>query len=533
MTFRYATATPTTAAPASNVRRRASSLPPKLAGHATRDAAEQDADRMADHVVDRAHDPSGHDFSRTSIHPATSHAETPPVVADLLRSPGRPLDAATRALMEPRFGHDFSHVRIHTGAPAESAAATLGAQAFAFGHHIAFARERFQPGSADGMRLMAHELTHTVQQANTSPSLALKPDPPRAQPKSAFDDALLGKDRMDRQIVVKREVGDTKGYDDRRQAGAVARLAKAEPAAVAQDNAGKWHAFETYLGIDVQSASANDPELKRAEARAKAGVPFKDVVILPSMGELKPAGQQSDEARAAIILGAQQSDIQVNTSTSQRKAGKINLTGTPDKDANSDARHGPVVGQKDTDFHLGLQTAFDLNKDVLDKPAHAAGTLFHEVSHRMDFELAQKWVAAYQNETGRLFVRAGIKYFKDWIDAQAAKKPPRMSKAEAQLVVDEALDASASTEARANIRTFLEYFRAGIYDEAKQALTNYAGALPPVSKAYGSPPAGSPVLVELANEMKAAYTRADKTARAEFDAAMASAKAKNKSAWFV
>lgn len=529
MTFRHATAT--TAAPASNVRRRASSPPPKLAGHATRDAAEQDADRMADHVVDRAHDPSGHDFSRTSIHPATSHAETPPVVADLLRSPGRPLDAATQALMEPRFGHDFSHVRIHTGAPAESAAATLGAQAFAFGHHIAFARERFQPGSADGMRLMAHELTHTVQQANTSPSLALKPDPPRAQPKSAFDDALLGKDRMDRQIVVKREVGDTKGYDDRRQAGAVARLAKANPAAVAQDNAGKWHAFETYLGIDVQSASAYDPELKRAEARAKAGVPFKDVVILTSMGDLKPVGQQSDEARAAIILGAQESDIQINTSTSGRQAGKINLTGTPDRDANSDARHGPVVGQKKTSFHRGLITAFDLNKDILDRPAHAQGTLFHEVSHRMDFELAQRWVGLYEDETHRTFARDELKTFMDWINDQAKKK--RLSTVEAQLVIDEASDTSGTTEARANIRTFLEYFRAGIYDEAKQALTNYAGALPPVSKAYGSPPAGSPVLVELANEMKAAYGRADKTARAEFDAAMASAKAKNKSAWFV
>lgn len=532
MTFRHATTTRATA-PVSDTHRRASSPPPKLAGQGTRDAAEQDADRMADHVVDRAHDPSGHDFSRTSIHPATPHAETPPVVADLLRSPGRPLDAATRAFMEPRFGHDFGHVRIHTDAPAAGAATALGAQAFAFGHHIAFAREHFQPGSADGMRLMAHELTHTVQQAATSPSLALKPDPQGAPPKSTFDDTLLGKDRMDRQIVVKREVGDPKGYDDRRQAGAVARLSKADPAAVAQDNAGKWHAFETYLGIDVQSASAYDPEIKRAEARATAGVPFKDVVILTSMGELKPAGQQSDEARAAIILGADQSDIQINARTSQRQAGKINLTATPDIGADSDARHGPVVGQSDIDFHLGLVTAFDIDKKSLDKPAHAAGSLFHEVSHLMDFELAQRWVAAYEKETGRTYMRAGLKLFMDWINAQAAKKPPRLSKAEAQLVVDEAADVTATTEARANIRTFLEYFRAGIYDEAKQALTNYAGALPPVGKAYGSPPPSSPVLVELANEMKAAYKGADKTARAQFDAAMASAKAKNKSAWFV
>ncbi|WP_210243922.1 eCIS core domain-containing protein [Bradyrhizobium guangdongense] len=530
MTFRHATTT-RAIAPVSGTPRRSSSPPPKLSAHTTRDAAERDADRAADRIADSARDPSGHDFSRTSIHPAMPRNTTPSIAGDLLRSPGRPLDAATRTFMEPRFGYDLSHVRIHTDAPAERAAAALGAQAFAFGHHIAFARERFRPGSTDGRHLLAHELAHTLQQANTSPSLALKPDPQGTPPKSAFDDALLGKDRMDRQIVVKREVGDTKGYDDRRQAGAVARLAKADPAAVAQDNAGKWHAFETYLGIDVQSASAYDPEIKGAEARAKAGVPFKDVVFLTSMGELKPADQQSDEARAAIILGAQESDIQVNTSTSGRQAGKINLTGTPDRDANSDARHGPVVGQKKTTFHRGLITAFDLNKDMLDRPAHAQGTLFHEVSHRMDFELAQRWVGLYEDETHRTFARDELQTFMDWINDQAKKK--RLSTVEAQLVIDEASDTSGTTEARANIRTFLEYFRAGVYDEAIQALTNYAGALPPVGKAYGSPPAGSPVLVELANEMKAAYNRADKTARAQFDAAMTSAKAKNRSAWFI
>ncbi|MBR0714547.1 DUF4157 domain-containing protein [Bradyrhizobium liaoningense] len=527
MTFRHATATRATA-PVSSIRRRTSSPPPTLAAKATRDAFEQDADRVADQIVDGAANSSGHDFGRTAIHPATSRAETPPIVADLLRSPGRPLDAATRAFMEPRFGHDFGHVRIHTDAPAAGAAAALGAEAFAFGHHIAFARERFRPGTTQGMRLMAHELTHTVQQAGRSPSLALKPDP-----QSALVGKLLGKDRMDRQILVKREVGDVSGYDDRRQASAVARLAKAEPAAVAQDKNGKWHAFETETGIDIQTASAYDPEARKAEALAHAGVQFKDVHILPPLSALKPAGQQTDETRAALIFGAETSEIQINATTSQRQAGKINLTATPEKGSGSDARHGPVVGQKDTDFHLGLVTAFDLDKALLDKPAHAAGTLFHEVSHLMDFELAQRWVATYEKETGRTYMRAGLKLFMDWINAQAKKKPPRLSTAEAQLVVDEAADVTASTEARANIRTFLEYFRAAIYDEATQALTNYAGALPPVGRAYGSPPAGSPVLVELAKEMKAAYDRADKTARAQFDAAMASAKAKNKSAWFV
>lgn len=528
MTVRHATATPATR-PASTIRRRTSASPPQFAAYASRDAAEQNADHMADLVVNGAGHSSGHDFSRTSIHPAPSRAETPPVVTDLLRSPGRPLDPATRAFMEPRFGRDFSHVRIHTDAPAAGAAAALGAQAFAFGHHIAFARERFQPGATQGVRLMAHELTHTVQQAGRSPSLALKPDP-----QSTLVGALLRNDRMSKQLLVKREVGNTSGYDDKRQAAAVARLANVEPAAVAQDKNSKWHAFEVEIGIDVESASANDPEARKAEALARAGVQFNDVTILPSMSGLKAASQQSEEARAALILGAETSDIAINTSTSQRQAGKINLTTVPEKRSGSDARHGPVVGQKETRFHRGLATAFDLDKDVLDKPAHAQGTLFHEVSHRVDFELAQRWVGLYEDEKHHTFVpgdRDELKLFMDWINDQAKKK--RLSTAEAQLVIDEASDTSGTTEARANIRTFLEYFRAGVYSEAIQALTNYAGALPPVGKAYGSPPAGSPVLVELASEMKAARDRADNTARAQFDAAMASARAKNKEAWFV
>jgi hypothetical protein len=124
------------------------------------------------------------------------------MVGEVLRSPGEPLDAATRSVMEPGFHHDFAHVRIRKDAPAEGAAAALGAAAVTFGHHIGFARDRFRSGAS---QLMAHKLAHTVQQAATSPQLALKPDPEAPGPevvRSAFDGALLGNDRLDRQILV-------------------------------------------------------------------------------------------------------------------------------------------------------------------------------------------------------------------------------------------------------------------------------------------------------------------------------------------
>jgi hypothetical protein len=92
-------------------------------------------------------------------------AEVPPVVHEVIRSPGQPIDPATRAFMEPRFGHDFSHVRVHTGEGAEASARALNAQAYAVGNHIVFGLGRFDPNATEGRRLLAHELTHVVQQS--------------------------------------------------------------------------------------------------------------------------------------------------------------------------------------------------------------------------------------------------------------------------------------------------------------------------------------------------------------------------------
>lgn len=73
---------------------------------------------------------------------------------------GRPLGPAERARFEPRFGRDFSDVRVHDGGAGNRAAAAVGAKAFALGRDIAFAQGRYKPGSAEGDRLLAHELAH-------------------------------------------------------------------------------------------------------------------------------------------------------------------------------------------------------------------------------------------------------------------------------------------------------------------------------------------------------------------------------------
>jgi len=82
---------------------------------------------------------------------------------------GQPLEPATRAFMEPRFGHDFSHVRIHTDAKAAASARSINALAYTSGSNIVFARGQYSPHSVSGQRLLSHELTHVVQQSSGSP----------------------------------------------------------------------------------------------------------------------------------------------------------------------------------------------------------------------------------------------------------------------------------------------------------------------------------------------------------------------------
>jgi hypothetical protein len=99
-------------------------------------------------------------------------AAVPPIVHDVLRSPGQPLDAATRAYMEPRFGHDFGSVRVHADARAAEAAREVNALAFTVGRDVVFGAGQHRPLAAEGRRLMAHELTHVMQQAGTAPRAA-------------------------------------------------------------------------------------------------------------------------------------------------------------------------------------------------------------------------------------------------------------------------------------------------------------------------------------------------------------------------
>jgi hypothetical protein len=87
-------------------------------------------------------------------------------VHDVISGSGSPLDGGVRADMEARMGHDFSDVRVHTGDTADASARSVSAHAYTVGSNIVFQRGTYDPGSSSGQTLLAHELTHVVQQRN-------------------------------------------------------------------------------------------------------------------------------------------------------------------------------------------------------------------------------------------------------------------------------------------------------------------------------------------------------------------------------
>jgi hypothetical protein len=133
------------------------------------DPLEGEADRVA-HQVMTMPIRYGRSAARPSIQRFTdqsqaSQAEAPSSVEQVLSSPGRALDPALRQDMGQRFGFDFSRVRVHTGGAAERSALDVNAHAYTVGHDIIFGSGRFSPESPDGRRLLAHELTHVLQQS--------------------------------------------------------------------------------------------------------------------------------------------------------------------------------------------------------------------------------------------------------------------------------------------------------------------------------------------------------------------------------
>lgn len=141
------------------------------------DVFEQEADRIADRVLAA---PAGGRVNTAPLRvqrftgtPGGDPVAAPPSVDRTLSASGHPLATPLRRDMEQRFGHDFSRVRVHSDSSAAKSAAEINANAYTVGPDVVFGAGRFRPGTHEGRRLLAHELTHVVQQRGGDNSAVL------------------------------------------------------------------------------------------------------------------------------------------------------------------------------------------------------------------------------------------------------------------------------------------------------------------------------------------------------------------------
>ena len=170
-------------------------MQPKLAIGDVNDPLEREAEKVADEVMHTLTPEAALTSAAPQVNRKCASCEeedeklqrkeggrgpeiAPPIVHEVLRSPGQPLGAKSRAFFEPRFGHDFSQVRVHADDRSSQSARAVNALAYTVGPQIVFGAGLYQPDAPSGQRLLAHELTHVVQQQGqlpVGPSLRMGP----------------------------------------------------------------------------------------------------------------------------------------------------------------------------------------------------------------------------------------------------------------------------------------------------------------------------------------------------------------------
>lgn len=135
---------------------------------------------------------------RSSSEPQQQTVPAP--VHEVLRSSGQPLDRSTRSFFEPRFGHDFSRVRVHADEQAAQSARAVNASAYTVGRDVVFGAGQYAPGTSPGRKLLAHELAHVVQQdGSTVPipmGLSQIGEPLETEADRVADAVVAGHDRL-------------------------------------------------------------------------------------------------------------------------------------------------------------------------------------------------------------------------------------------------------------------------------------------------------------------------------------------------
>lgn len=350
-----------------------------------------------------------------------------------------------------------------------------------------------------------------------------------AQPgASPFAGQRIGWTGSGKEVRITREVGTVAGYDDRLQATAVARMAKAEPAGVVKGRDGKWHAVETTESFFGGVAPADNAMLR-------------EVVALPSMRAIASTKQKIDALRdrvargdrtatedlsrekavyASLVLGLDEREIKAIRTSADKDARYVNLNAT----LSTRGLHGSMPSKGAAlGVDLDGRSAIELRADLVDRPALAVGTLFHEATHRADYELTRTWTRRYTEATKKK-VAPGPNRDRALLAWLLARSEASLSRADAQLVVDLAAGLSLSIENRAHLRGFIAALQAGAFDTACAQLEGM------FDRQYSGHP-GAFVAPAMLAELETAYRALPHEAKQQFDAGLAELSRRNPTSW--
>lgn len=287
-------------------RRRLLGMQTKLVVSRPGDDFEAEADRVADGVMRMPErvtpDPSPR-LQRQAITSVGSaiagSAQTPPIVQEVLSSQGQPLDAATRSFMESRFGHDFGQVRLHTDSRADASARAVDALAYTVGHDVVFGEGRYSPSTSEGRRLLAHELTHVIQQSDSIGGLT-----PRAnslvQRQTTGHVLQRQKDAPKKKLIIlslKEIKGDDKREKRRAQTGqAEARVCKSVNKAPDAENCPDK--LQAGTEVTFVAETVKDAWFQIENTGFKLFGPKQPAYVIAAFAKEKPAEQLAKPAAA-------------------------------------------------------------------------------------------------------------------------------------------------------------------------------------------------------------------------------------------
>lgn len=262
----------------------------KLAVNQPDDRCEQEAHQTADRVM-RTSEPGSGRLTQAPLIPDQAPEVTPQQEAAIqgTHGSGEPLDPATRAFFEPRFGHDFGRVRVHADDRAAQSAEAINARAYTAGQRIVFGPGQYAPQTMPGQELLAHELTHVVQQSQAAQPISIQrsekttTDPWVEKMLPLRNAAILGE--MDADQQNKFVEGLNEAFSGRTSGGEIVLPVEKYP--------GDQGVKDGHVYFDKKNTytSAREPAVTKPYCKVKGTV------------QMKGCGDYTGEEGAFIILG--------------------------------------------------------------------------------------------------------------------------------------------------------------------------------------------------------------------------------------